>query len=224
MNKLSWRVLRDLGLMTIAGVVAVYIVAIVLQTRRIAAVDPINAVAPVAPIAPLPPPTPPLPPIAPQSGQGVHIYHSGSDAYSVTVGSSNGVTEITTRQLGGNFADATEFMELLKEREPEMYAWAKESLFRREARQIEEHNRHRSQHESEQRIAGLTDYGLPVKEGETIVVPLKPKRPQAEIDAQYTQFYEVVRSAYLQDLQRQEAIAAYEKRKAAQARSKDGAS
>lgn len=195
-----WRMARDLGMLSIAAIAAVYIVAM-------------RGATPSADTA-----SPAAPGLSPEAralngAPGVTIYNSGQDAYSVTLGNTRGVTELSVRQLGGSYANAEQFMELLKQRDPELHAWAQAGLFRREAEQVFAHND--QPHTSEQKIVGATRSGMPVKEGETIVVPQPPQRSSAEVEAEYDRFYAMLRDAYETEQRTRQLQEDYQKRKAA---------
>jgi hypothetical protein len=203
-----WQALvRELGIVGIAVAAGVSIVAIVVQAR---APQPVIAVA-----APSAPPTPtlaasPLPP-TPAAPGGVTIYNSGStDAYSVTIGNAGGVTSITTHHLGDEYQNYTEFLGLLKQRDPELYAWTVEK--RKQSAQSQYTTPLKQRPGS--KVVGETGYGQEIVEGQTLVVPLK-KRTAEEIEANYKRSYEFTRGAYLEELRQKEQLERLKSRRAA---------
>jgi hypothetical protein len=220
------KLVRELGLVGIAAAAAVSIVGIVVQARQpqVAVTDP---AAPVATALPAPalastppalssPATAPQPPtyIEPDTTGGVTIYNAGSsEAFSVTVGNAGGVSSITTHHLGGGYQYSVEFLRLLKQRDPKLYAWVQQE------RRAKADRFSPLQQPPGSVVVGETDYGQEIVAGQTLVVPLKP-RSEEEIEKDYQNRYEWTRSAYVMDQARQQEHERVQQRLAAEAKAK----
>ncbi len=192
-----WGAIRDLGVAAIVGITAIATTSSFLLrtgTENSAPAPVVVASASPPASAPTPPPSPPAIVVLPPGG--ATLGQSSTEAYSVTIGHSDGMTSVTTHHLGGGYQYAMEFLQLLKQRDPKLYAWEKAQMANGIGGVL-------AQPPGSKQV-GETEYGLPIYEGQTLVVPLRQRSP-AEIEADYRVRYEWTHGAYVMEQARKQA-------------------